>query len=96
MAGGKRDAAKLRHRANSNVDRSGRGKAVIQTLRHIGAEAKYIKKAAGLSKQGMEKSQVYGVSAVGADPKITSVQKSNLATAPGALHKGSSGTLAIE
>ena len=44
----------------------------------------------------MDKSQVYGVSAVGADPKTTSIQKSNLATASGALHKGSLRTLAIE
>ena len=79
----------------TNVDRSDRGKTVVQTLKQVGAEAKRIKKAAGLSKQGMDKSQVYGVSAVGADPKTSSMQKSNLATASGALHKGSSRTLAI-
>ena len=49
-----------------------------------------------LSSQGMAKSHAYGVSAVGADPKATSAQKSNMATASGALHEGSSRTLAIE
>lgn len=44
----------------------------------------------------MDKSQVYGVLAVGADPKTTAAQKSNLAIASGALHKASSRTLAIE
>ena len=85
--GGARDAAKLRERATTNAGRSERGKTVVQTLRQVGADAKQPKKAAVLSRQGMDKSQVYGVSAVGADPKTTSVQKSNLATASGALHK---------
>ena len=73
-----------------------RCKTVVQTLKQVGADAKQIKKAAGLSKQGMDKSQVYGISAVGADPKTTSAQKSNMATASGVIHKGSSRKLAIE
>ena len=94
--GGARDAAKLRERAPTNVDRSDRGKTVVQTLRQAEADAKQIKKAAGLSRQGMDKSQVYGVSAVGADPETTSIAESNLATASGALHNCASRTVAIE
>ena len=44
----------------------------------------------------MDKSQVYGSSAVGVDPKTTSIQKSNLAVATGTLYQGVSRTLAIE
>ena len=48
------------------------------------------------SKIGMDKSQVYGSSAVGVDPKTTSLQKSNLAVPTGTLYQGVSRTLAIE
>ena len=61
-----------------------------------GASFKHLKKAAGLSNQGMAKSHAYGVSAVGVGPKTTSAQKRNMATASGVLHKGSSRMLAIE
>ena len=44
----------------------------------------------------MDKSQVYGSSAVGVDPKTTSIQKGNLAVAMGTLYQGPSRTLAIE
>ena len=56
VAGGDRDAAKLRERATANVDRSDRVKTVVQTLKQVGADATQIKKAAGLSKPGMYKS----------------------------------------
>ena len=49
-----------------------------------------------LSRVGRDKSQVYGSSAVGVDPKTTSIQKSNLAVATGTLYQGVSRTLAIE
>ena len=43
----------------------------------------------------MAKSHAYGASAIGADPKVTSSEKSNVAAATGVLHKWSSRTLAI-
>ena len=49
-----------------------------------------------MARQSMRPSQAYGNSAIGASPAITSKQKSNLATASGAMGKGSSRTLAIQ
>lgn len=87
VAGGKRDASKFRGRATSNSARAGRGNVVLQTLRSVGAGFQHLKKAAGLSNQGMAKSHAYGVSAVGVDPKTTSAQKINMGLASGVLHK---------
>ena len=49
-----------------------------------------------MTKQGMDPSQVYGNSAIGASPAITYKQKSNLATASGAMGQGASRTIAIQ
>ena len=86
MAEEARYAAKLRDRATSNIGRSDRGRVVSQTFKQVGADDKQIRKAAGVSRHGLDKSQVYGVSAVGADPKTTTIQKRNLATASGTLY----------
>ena len=51
----------------------GRGRVISKTLKQIGATHKQIKKAATLSRVGIDKSQVYVSSAVGVDPKTTSV-----------------------
>ena len=49
-----------------------------------------------MARQGVDPSQVYGNSAIGASPAITSKQKSNLAMASGAMGKGASRTIAIQ
>ena len=63
--GGPRRAVKLRSRAKSNVARADRGRVISKTLKQIGATHKQVKKAATLSRVGMDKSQVYGSPAVG-------------------------------
>ena len=69
--------------------------SISKTLKQVGAADKQLRRAATLSKTGMDKSQVYGSSAVGVGPKTTSIQKSNLAVATGTLYQGVSRTLAI-
>ena len=73
--------------------RADMGRVISKTLKQIGATHQQIKKAATLSRVGMDTSQVYGSSAVGVDPKTTSIQKSNLAVATGTLYRGASRTL---
>ena len=65
-------------------------------MAYTGAGIKYVRKAQMMARQGMDPSQAYGNSAIGAPPAITKKQKSNLAMASGAMGKGSSRTIAIQ
>ena len=66
--GGPRIISKLRSRATSNGPRAGRGLVISKTLKQVGATDKQLRRAAMCSKTGMDKSQVYGSSAVGGRP----------------------------
>lgn len=94
VATGKRNQSILRNRADDAVGRAERNVFVINTVASTGAGIQYVRETQMMARQGIDPSQVYGNSAIGASPAITSKQKSNLAMASGAMGNGSSRTIA--
>ena len=86
----KRNGEILHKRADDAKGRAGRNVFVINTVAATGAGIKYVRKAQMMARQGMNHSQVYGSSAIGATPQLPRSRNRTLPSRPvswGKVHR---------